>query len=186
MLDPHTGELLALVGGRNYGQSQLNHAVARRPTGSIFKPFVYAAAMNTALTGGPTVWTPASLLEDEQTTFLFDNQVYEPKDCHGEYKGEVSAEYALAHSLNNATIKLAEAVGYQNVVQLAKAAGIKSVQATPAMAIWRVRRDASGYGWGVHGFCEQWPTHFTDDDPGDSQLTGRAAAELYGGCVAGA
>ena len=135
VLDPHTGELLALVGGRNYGQSQLNHAVARRPTGSIFKPFVYAAAMNTALTGGPTVWTPASLLQDEQTTFLFDNQVYEPKNYHGEYKGEVSAEYALAHSLNNATIKLAEAVGYGNVVQLAKAAGIKSVQATPAMAI---------------------------------------------------
>jgi penicillin-binding protein 1B len=135
VLDPHTGELLALVGGRNYGQSQLNHAVARRPTGSIFKPFVYAAAMNTALTGGPTVWTPASLLQDEQTTFLFDNQVYEPKNYHAEYKGEVSAEYALAHSLNNATIKLAEAVGYGNVAQLAKAAGIKSVQATPAMAL---------------------------------------------------
>jgi penicillin-binding protein 1B len=135
VLDPHNGELLALVGGRNYGQSQLNHAVARRPTGSIFKPFVYAAAMNTALAGGPTVWTPASLLDDEQTTFLFDNQVYEPKNYHAEYKGEVSAEYALAHSLNNATIKLAEAVGYGNVAQLAKAAGIKSVQATPAMAI---------------------------------------------------
>ena len=81
--------------------------------GPIFKPFVYAAAMNTALTDGPTVWTPASLLDDEQTTFLFDNQVYEPKNYHEEYKGEVSAEYALAHSLNNATIKLAEAVGYQ-------------------------------------------------------------------------
>src|SRR5262249_34044437 len=45
-LDPHTGEVLALVGGRNYGYSQLNHAVAKRPTGSIFKPFVYAAAVN--------------------------------------------------------------------------------------------------------------------------------------------
>ncbi len=51
VLDPHTGEVLALVGGRNYGQSQLDHAVAKRPTGSIFKPFVYAAAINTALTG---------------------------------------------------------------------------------------------------------------------------------------
>ena len=135
VLDPHTGEVLALVGGRNYGQSQLNHALAKRPTGSIFKPFVYATAMNTALVGGPTVWTPASLLDDEQTTFVFDNQVYEPKNYHEEYKGEVSAEYALAHSLNNATIKLAEAVGYGNVAQLAKSAGIKSVQATPAMAL---------------------------------------------------
>ena len=51
VLDPHTGALLALVGGRDYGFSQLNHAVAKRPTGSIFKPFVYATAMNTALDG---------------------------------------------------------------------------------------------------------------------------------------
>ena len=60
VMDPHTGEVLALVGGRNYGVSQLNHAVAKRPTGSIFKPFVYAAAMNTALDGSNPVFTPAS------------------------------------------------------------------------------------------------------------------------------
>ena len=58
VMDPHTGEVLALVGGRNYGISQLNHAVAKRPTGSIFKPFVYAAAMNTALDGTNPVFTP--------------------------------------------------------------------------------------------------------------------------------
>jgi penicillin-binding protein 1B len=50
-LNPHTGQVLALVGGRNYGNSQLNHAVAKRPTGSVFKPFVYAAAYNTAIAG---------------------------------------------------------------------------------------------------------------------------------------
>ncbi len=48
-LDPHTGEVKALVGGTNYGNSQLNHAVAKRPSGSVFKPFVYAAALNTGL-----------------------------------------------------------------------------------------------------------------------------------------
>ncbi|HJS99037.1 MAG TPA: transglycosylase domain-containing protein, partial [Terriglobales bacterium] len=57
-IDPHTGQILALVGGRNYGFSQLNHAVSKRPTGSIFKPFVYAAAMNTALGGTDNVITP--------------------------------------------------------------------------------------------------------------------------------
>ena len=61
-LDPHTGEVLALVGGRNYAWSQLDHAVAKRPTGSIFKPFVYAAAMNTALDGSTQVLTPASIV----------------------------------------------------------------------------------------------------------------------------
>src|SRR5205814_6275130 len=68
-LDPHTGEVLALVGGRNYGLSQLNHAIAKRPTGSIFKPFVYAAAMNTALDGSNPVYTPASVLPDQPSTF---------------------------------------------------------------------------------------------------------------------
>src|SRR4029077_18483241 len=70
-LDPHTGEVLALVGGRNYGFSQLNHAVAKRPTGSIFKPFVYATAMNTALDGSNPVYTPASILPDQPSTFSY-------------------------------------------------------------------------------------------------------------------
>ena len=50
-LNPHTGQVLALVGGRSYGNSQLNHAMAKRPTGSIFKPFVYASAFTTAVEG---------------------------------------------------------------------------------------------------------------------------------------
>ncbi|MGZ4789751.1 MAG: penicillin-binding transpeptidase domain-containing protein, partial [Terriglobales bacterium] len=134
-LDPHTGEVLALVGGRNYGQSQLDHATAKRPTGSIFKPFVYAAAVNTALAGSPTVFTPATLVDDSPTTFVYEDKTYEPRNYKQEYHGEVSAEYALAMSLNNATVKLAEMVGYDNVAALAKAAGISSVKATPAMAL---------------------------------------------------
>ena len=134
-MDPHTGEVLALVGGRNYGLSQLNHAVARRPTGSIFKPFVYAAAMNTALDGANPVFTPASLVEDEPTTFSYGDQIYEPRNYKEEYHGEVTARYALALSLNNATVKLAEQVGYDKVADLAKSAGIVSVKATPAMAL---------------------------------------------------
>jgi penicillin-binding protein 1B len=134
-LNPHTGEVLALVGGRDYGLSQLNHAVARRPTGSVFKPFVYAAAMNTALDGTNPVVTPASLVEDQPTTFSYGDQIYEPRNYKEEYHGEVTARYALALSLNNATVKLAEQVGYDKVADLAKAAGITSVKATPAMAL---------------------------------------------------
>ena len=134
-IDPQTGEVLALVGGRNYGMSQLNHAVAKRPTGSIFKPFVYAAAVNTALAGSPTIYTPASIVDDSPTTFVYEDKTYEPRNYKEEYHGEVAAEYALAHSLNNATVKLAEAVGYDNVATLARAAGISSVRATPAMAL---------------------------------------------------
>jgi penicillin-binding protein 1B len=134
-IDPHSGDVLALVGGRNYGFSQLDHAVARRPTGSVFKPFVYAAAVNTALNGDANVITPASLIDDSPGTYTYGDQIYEPRNYKNEYHGVVSARFALAQSLNNATVKLAEQVGYDKVAALARAAGIKSVQPTPAMAL---------------------------------------------------
>ncbi len=135
VLDPHTGAVLALVGGRDYGWSQLNHAVAKRPTGSIFKPFVYAAAMNTALDGSTNVITPASTVTDAPSTFAYGDQIYEPRNYKEEYKGDVTLRYALAMSLNNATVKVAEEVGYDKVADLARSAGIASVKATPAMAL---------------------------------------------------
>lgn len=135
-LDPHTGEIKALVGGRNYGVSQLNHIVSERPPGSIFKPFVYAAAMNTAVAGGSRILTPASIVVDEPTTFEFDGQEYTPNNFEHEYYGAVTLRKALAKSLNVATIKVAETVGYGTVVSLAHRAGInEDVKATPAMAI---------------------------------------------------
>jgi penicillin-binding protein 1B len=134
-LDPHTGAVLALVGGRDYGWSQLNHVVAKRPTGSIFKPFVYAAAMNTALDGSPNVITPASTVVDEASTFAYGDSIYEPRNYKEEYHGEVTLRYALAMSLNNATVKVAEETGYDKVADLARSAGIASVKATPAMAL---------------------------------------------------
>ena len=134
-LDPHTGEVLALVGGRNYGFSQLNHAVAKRPTGSIFKPFVYAAAINNAVTNEQPIFTPASLVDDSPTAFINGDDVYTPRNYKEEYHGQVTAQFALAHSLNNATVKVAEMVGYDKVANLAKIAGIASVRATPAMAL---------------------------------------------------
>ena len=124
VIDPHTGEVKALVGGRDYGMSQLNHALAKRPTGSIFKPFVYAAAMNTALDGRPAVLTPASTVTDAPTTSAYGDQIYEPRNYKEEYHGDVTLRYALAMSLNNATVKVAEEVGYDKVADLAKRAGI--------------------------------------------------------------
>ena len=135
-LNPHTGEIKALVGGRNYGSSQLNRILAERQPGSIFKPFVFAAALNTAIVGGSTTLTPASIVVDEPTTFLFGNQEYEPSNFEHEFYGPVTLRRALAKSLNIATIKVAEMVGYSTVVALAHQAGIsEDVKATPAMAI---------------------------------------------------
>src|SRR5215472_16450842 len=134
-LDPHTGDVLALVGGRDYGFSELNHAIAKRPTGSIFKPFVYAAAMNNAVTNEQPLFTPATLVDDSPTPFINGDEIYTPRNYKEEYHGQVTAQFALAHSLNHATVKVAEMVGYNKVAALAKAAGVASVQATPAMAL---------------------------------------------------
>lgn len=135
-LNPHTGEIKALVGGRNYGTSQLNRILAERQPGSIFKPFVFAAALNTAIVGGTTTLTPASIVVDEPTTFLFGKEEYEPSNFEHEFYGPVTLRRALAKSLNIATIKVAEMVGYSTVVSLAHKAGIsEDVKATPAMAI---------------------------------------------------
>ena len=136
-LNPHTGQVLAMVGGRNYGTSQLNHAVSKRPTGSIFKPFVYAAAFNSDLSGrtlaGQTsAFTPVSYLNDVETDF---GGGYTPRNYKDEYHGEVTAIYALAHSLNNATISLAQSVGFDTVASLAREAGIKSARGTASVAL---------------------------------------------------
>jgi penicillin-binding protein 1B len=91
--------------------------------------------MNTALDGTTTVLTPASMVDDAATTFAYGDQIYEPRNYKEEYHGPVTLRYALAMSLNNATVKLAEEVGYDKVAELAKTAGISSVKATPAMAL---------------------------------------------------
>jgi penicillin-binding protein 1B len=139
-LNPHTGQILALVGGRNYGISQLNHALAERPTGSIFKPFVYATAYNTSLNGtnldGSGVFTALTKLNDDDQDFGINGQSYTPGNFeHGEYPGMVTANVAIEHSLNIATIALAQKVGYGNVAALARSAGINNARATPSVAI---------------------------------------------------
>jgi penicillin-binding protein 1B len=135
-MDPTTGEIRALVGGRDYGESQLNHAVARRQPGSVFKPFVYAAAFNDAAQGLEPVVTPATTVEDTPTTFEFDGKEYTPNNYGQDFYGTVTVRDALMHSLNVATVKIAEMIGYQRVVQVARQMGLGSnIQATPAVAL---------------------------------------------------
>ncbi len=135
-LDPHTGEIKAMVGGRNYVDSQLNHALAMRQPGSVFKPIVYAAALETVLTGGQRIFTPASMLEDRPTTFYYEGQIYTPGNFHDNFMGNVSLRAALAHSLNNATVELAGEVGYDRVAAMARRFGLNSaIRPTPAIAL---------------------------------------------------
>ncbi len=136
VLDPHTGWLKALVGGRDYGRSQLNHALAKRQPGSSFKPFVYAAALTSGVDGSQPLITPATTLNDEPTTFQFGDTTYEPENYKQEYFGEVTLRTALMYSLNVATVRLAEMTGYDKVRNLAIQAGFnRGLLATPAIAL---------------------------------------------------
>ncbi len=135
-LDPRTGEIKALIGGRDYGQSQLNHALAHRQPGSVFKPFVYAAAFNNAVDGAQPLVTPATTVDDEPTVFEFDGQEYTPNNYGEKFMGKVTVRQALTNSLNVATVKVAEMVGYGRVVQIARQMGLgTNIKATPAVAL---------------------------------------------------
>ena len=124
-VDPRTGEILAMVGGRSYNQSQYNRAVsAKRQPGSVFKPFVYLAAFERALEDGRTDITPATVVEDEPTSFTFNNQIWTPANYQDEYDGPITLRRALAHSRNIATIKVAESTGFDNVAALWKRFGL--------------------------------------------------------------
>ena len=177
-MDPHTGEIKALVGGRNYGTSQLNHALAKRPTGSIFKPFVYAAAMNTALDGSPTVITPASTVPDQPTTFSYGDQIYEPRNYKEEYHGDVTLRYALALSLNNATVKLAEEVGYDKVADLAQVRRNRIGESHAGDGAGRLRRHACRHDGRLHQFCERRHAAFTRVRKFGAQCQGRHHRQL--------
>ena len=136
-LDPRNGEIKALVGGRDYGQSQLNHALAHRQPGSVFKPFVYAAAFDNAVDGIQPIITPATTVDDEPTTFEFEGQPpYTPNNYGERFMGTVTIRDALTNSLNVATVKVAEMVGYGRVVQIARQMGLgTNIKPTPSVAL---------------------------------------------------
>src|SRR5574341_208090 len=90
----------ALVGGRDYGQSQLNRALARRQPGSVFKPFVYAAAFTDAVDGVGPVVTPVTTVVDEPTTVYFEDKEYTPNNYGADFRGTVTLREALTRSLN--------------------------------------------------------------------------------------
>ena len=161
-LDPRTGEVKAIVGGRDYGSSQLNRALAKRQPGSTFKPFVFSAAIDTALDRErrliidrgysdslpayarvsypppPGLLTTTTLVNDEPTTFDFDElqPPYEPTNHLDKFFGQVNMRFALMKSLNVATVKVAQMVGYQRVADVADRAGMGTdILAVPSLAL---------------------------------------------------
>jgi penicillin-binding protein 1B len=135
-VDPRTGEILAMVGGRSYNQSQYNRAIsARRQPGSVFKPFVFLAAFELAAEEGRTDLSPAALTMDEPTSFSFDDQVWEPGNYDG-YDGEITWRRALAMSRNVGTIHVGEAIGFDRVAATWRRVGVgPPPKAVPAITL---------------------------------------------------
>jgi 1A family penicillin-binding protein len=129
-LDPRTGAIRALVGGRRSVVRGFNRALdARRQPGSAFKPFVYAAALAAG-------YTPATVLDDSPIEVNDEGRVWRPENFGGEYGGPLTLRRALMRSANAATVRLSQAVGERRIAALAHRSGIRSeMNAVPALAL---------------------------------------------------
>lgn len=138
-MNTRTGEIIAMVGGRDYSTSQLNRATdAHRQPGSVFKPIVYTAALNTAYEEkDDKIITSASRFLDAKETFSYgDGRVYEPDNYGQDYSNElVSLRQALTKSLNVVTVRVAEKTGYWRVARMAEKFGLPKPQPFPALAL---------------------------------------------------
>lgn len=130
MLDAHSGDVLAWVGGRSYAQSQFDRvASARRQVGSAFKPFVYAAALQDGFVlSQPLPDVPIRVR-------LSDGQIWAPQNFTDRYEGAVTMRDALVRSKNVVTVRLADATGLGDVAGVARKAGIERVPEVPSVAL---------------------------------------------------
>jgi penicillin-binding protein 1B len=129
VLQPKTGAVLALVGGRDYDASSFNRALyAQRQPGSVIKPFIYLAGLDQV--------TPISSLTDAPTTYDIDGRQWSPHNYDQRYRGPVSVRQALEESLNVPTVQLAMNVGLPRVIEALRTLGIQSpLQPVPSLAL---------------------------------------------------
>ena len=130
-LDPKTGNVLAMVGGHDYAESQLNRVTdARRQPGSTFKPFVYAAALEDGM-------SPVQTFSDTPREFVYDrNKIYRPANFAGGYSlRDVTMRTALVKSLNVVTVDVALQTGLARIANLAADFGLPRPERYPAMAL---------------------------------------------------
>lgn len=129
-MDPRTGEIRAMIGGRDYGDSQFNRAMsARRQVASTFKPFVYAAAIAAG-------YPPSLKLSDEPLRLMVGGRAWSPSNEDDQYHGDITMREALAASSNVATVRLATMIGLNRIVEQAQRAGFRAaIPKTPSMVL---------------------------------------------------
>ncbi len=129
-IDPRSGDLRALVGGRSYEPGGFDRALsARRQPGSAFKPFVYAAALAQG-------YTPATLVDDSPVEIQQQGRIWTPANYGGEYGGVMTVRRALMRSANAATVRVSHGIGEPQVINAARRLGISSpLAALPSIAL---------------------------------------------------
>jgi penicillin-binding protein 1B len=134
-IQPGTGYVKALVGGRNYSKTQFNRAIqARRQPGSLFKPFVYVTAMDPER--GQQAFTAATVLDDSPISVRSGNAVWQPQNYDLRFHGRVTVREALAHSYNIPAVRAAIDAGVPNVIKTASTIGIESrLQPYPSVSL---------------------------------------------------
>jgi penicillin-binding protein 1B len=124
-IEPGSGYVKALVGGRTYQKTQFNRAIqARRQPGSLFKPFVYVTAMDPEL--GENALNASTVLDDSPITVKIGNTLWKPQNYDNRFHGRVTLREALAHSYNIPAVRAAMGVGVKNVIQTAGTIGVES------------------------------------------------------------
>ena len=136
-VQPHTGEIKAMIGGRSYGDSQFNRATeAARQPGSVFKPIVFLAALEEEEQKGTRAFLPTRRIADTPFTWLYDGRRWSPENYHQEYHAEVTMRQALELSLNSATARIAEEVGLDRIHDVAVRLGLpESLPKIPSMVL---------------------------------------------------
>jgi penicillin-binding protein 1B len=131
-LDPHTGDVLAMVGGRDYGQSQFNRATdAQRQPGSAFKPIVALTALSYE-----NEYTLATLVDDDSLSVETRAGIWQPVNYDGQFRGPVTIREALERSLNVPFARLGLSVGPEAIAEMGERLGISSrLQPVPSLAL---------------------------------------------------
>ena len=139
-VEPGSGHLLALVGGRSYEESTYNRALLmRRQIGSLVKPFVFLTALVSGKDANGYPLNSISKFEDKPFTYEFDKKSWSPKNYEKEFAGTVTMRFALAHSINTVAAQVAIAAGLDKVVETCKAAGLETVsQPLPSLSLGAV------------------------------------------------
>jgi penicillin-binding protein 1B len=177
-LDPRTGEIVAMIGGRDYGSSQLNRVTdARRQPGSVFKPFVYAAALETGM-------SPLTMFKDAPQEFTYDRtSKYRPENYGGGFSmRDVSMRTGLIKSLNVVTVDVAMQTGLARVANIAERFGLPRPVPYPSLALGTTEvtplQMAAGYAAFANGGRRIQPKAITetDQESSDEQIIQPASA----------